>query len=28
MVLYAVLLVACAAVGLVITLQLYRWGEA
>jgi len=28
MVLYAVLLVACAAVGLVITLRLYRWGEA
>ncbi|MGA8604569.1 MAG: ABC transporter permease [Thermoplasmata archaeon] len=27
MVLYAVLLVACAAVGLVITLRLYRWGE-
>jgi ABC-type multidrug transport system permease subunit len=28
MVLYAVLLVACAAAGLVITLRLYRWGEA
>ena len=28
MVLYAVLLVTCAAVGLVIMLRLYRWGEA
>jgi len=28
MVLYAVLLVACAAVGLVVMLRLYRWGEA
>jgi ABC-type multidrug transport system permease subunit len=28
MVLYAVLLVTCAAVGLVVMLRLYRWGEA